>query len=197
MKEAQNKPDFVLPKKCFLDYDEGYVISKKTQKKVAAKQKQRGTSTQENLIPKEKGKIGEEVNLLKNSNFSNVINYIKSISKTFPFPSEQEKKAFDKLIYTLKVSLSNAEDFIYADILNFQNLYRSNDTLFEGYKDTSKDADGTYGFIKFSAEWAQFIGLARVCIPDKAGKSPKELEKLYPYVYPDDFFTNDIYDILK
>jgi hypothetical protein len=197
MKAAQNKPDFVLPKKCFLDFDESYVISKRTQKKLVAKQKQRSTPMQENLISKEKGEIGKKIDLLGNSNFSNVLNYIKNISNTFPVLSVLERDTFDKLIYTLKVSLSNAEDFIYAEILNFQKLYRSNDTRFTGYKNTSENSEGSYGFIKLSSEWVKFIGLARACIPDKAGKTSKELEKIYPFVYPDDCFTNDIYDILK
>lgn len=115
----------------------------------------------------------------------------------FHFLQKKKKKAFEKLVQTLKVSAFNAEDFIYAEILNFKNLYRSNDPLFEGYKDTSMGAESSYGVIKFSAECKQFIGSARACIPDKAGKVTKDLEKDYPFLYPDDLFTSDIYDLIN
>ena len=133
MQQAEQKPDFASPKKCLLDFDEGFQISKRQKKKILASQEKRSTKKEEKVSVEDKDTamypvslLGQEKALLKTFHFSKIYDFIDNTVRIFPFPSAEAALTFARLLETLQVSFSCpfSEDFVFANFLKFEKLYK-------------------------------------------------------------------------
>lgn len=131
MQQAEQKPDFASPKKCLLDFDEGFQISKRQKKKILASIEKRSTKKEEKVSVEDKDTamypvslLGQEKALLKTFHFSKISDFIDNTVRNFTFPSAEAALTFARLLETLQVSFSNSEDFVFANFLKFEKLYK-------------------------------------------------------------------------